>query len=65
MFLGTLLLCFSFVCLSNHSKVVIVNNSTDGQESSESPIAHSDSTVEPSGTSEASTAPSCPEGKNQ
>jgi hypothetical protein len=65
MFVATLLLYFSFVCLSSHSKVDIVSNSIDGKDSSESLIAHFGPTIGPSGTSETSSAPSCPEGKNQ
>jgi hypothetical protein len=54
MFLGTLLLCFSFVCLSSHSKVNIVRNNIDGTGSSESTIAHPNNTIGPSRTSETS-----------
>ncbi|PNF39793.1 hypothetical protein B7P43_G03502 [Cryptotermes secundus] len=55
MFLGTVLLCFSFICLLSLSKPNIVNNNTDSKGSSGSTIPYPDNTVGPSRTSETST----------
>lgn len=55
MFLGTVLLCFSFICSLSLSKPNIVNNNTNSKGSSESTIPYPDNTVGPSRTSETST----------